>query len=332
MYYLIGVSLLLTFLLAINLVSSLVTTLVWRVLAHRADEMRPGTRAALIFTLRAAPIAAGLIFVLGFVIPAFLLYEPAESGETVGFKQLTVLCLCLIGLSAATFRVFASWWRTGRLVADWIARSEPINVDGINVPAFRLRHKFPVFAVVGVFHPRLFVAEQVLSVLDGGEVAAVIQHELGHLDAFDNLRRLTMQLCGDLLIVPIGRSLDRGWTAASEVAADEFAVRSGGRASALSLASALIKIARLIPNGAVPAMPAAAFAVQSDGELLSTRIRRLVAISEAGTVLDDRSFSGPRKLAFWVLAAISVLGPLALDTYFLAEVHDISEALLAALR
>jgi Zn-dependent protease with chaperone function len=333
MYYLILISLLFTFLFAINLGASLVSTIVWRVLSRPTSSWRPRTRSALIFGLRVAPVVSALVFILGFVLPAFLIYEPWHSGETIGNKQTVVIAICAIGFLAASFRVFASWWRTRRLVADWLSRSERIEINGIDVPAYRLDHEFPVFAVVGVFDPRLFISERVLSDLDGTEVASVIQHELGHLDAFDNLRRVLMEVCGDLLVLPIGRSLDRMWTEASEVAADEYAVRDGDRSTALNLASALIKIAKLIPTGRPLTMPAAAaFAVQPDGELLASRIRRLLAISEAGAPPDHLGFNRREKFTFWILAALAVLVPLALDTYFLAEIHDISEALLRALR
>jgi len=331
-YYLIGFWLLLTFLLVINLISTALLSAAWRFLFGRAEDMRPRSRATLIFALRAFPVGAAILFVLGFVIPAFVIYEPIESGETIGFKQIAVLAVGVVGVVAAAFRVFASWWRTRRLVADWLARSERVDISGIDVPAFRLTHEFPVFAVVGVFRPRLFIAEQVLAELDVREIDAVVQHEVGHLDTSDNLRRLTMQLCGDLLVVPIGRSLDRDWTTASEIAADEFAVRTGGRESALSLASALIKIARLIPANRITIMPTGSFAVQDDSELLSSRIQRLVAISESGTTPNDRSFSRGHEFTFWAFGILAVLAPLALDTYFLAEVHAVSELLLAALR
>ena len=92
--------------------------------------------------------------------------------------------------------------------------------------------------------PRLFIAEQVLDALEADEIAAVIGHEFGHIAAWDNLKRLAMKLCGDILIVPFGRSLDSDWSEVSERAADEFAVGQGSRSTALNLASALIKIAR----------------------------------------------------------------------------------------
>ena len=108
-----------------------------------------------------------------------------------------------------------------------------------DIPILKLRHSFPVFAVVGIVRPRLFVAEHVLETLDEQELTAVLRHELGHITALDNLKRLAIKLCGDLLVAPLGRGLDRDWSVAAEAAADEYAVAAGDRNTALSLAGAL---------------------------------------------------------------------------------------------
>ena len=72
-----------------------------------------------------------------------------------------------------------------------------------------------------------------------------------------------------LLIIPCGRSLDRAWSEASESAADEHAAQTEF-AVALNLASALVRIARMIPAGQRQVMPrVSAFLV--GGEELARR-------------------------------------------------------------
>ena len=85
-----------------------------------------------------------------------------------------------------------------------------------------------------------------------------------------------------LVILPSGRPLDRAWAEATERAADEHAARTSASVS-LDLASALIKIARMVPKGAKPTMPAAAFLIDDtsiDG--ITGRVRRLAEITETG--------------------------------------------------
>ena len=83
-----------------------------------------------------------------------------------------------------------------------------------------------------------------------------------------------------LLIIPCGRSLDRAWSDASESAADEHAAQKSSQV-ALNLASALVRIARMIPKGQRQIMPAAvsAFLVGSENSPgVKVRVKRLVEL------------------------------------------------------
>src|SRR6185295_11074886 len=118
-------------------------------------------------------------------------------------------------------------------------------------------YAFPLIAVVGTFRPRLFIAEHVLQSLSEGELIAAISHECGHLAAGDNFKRSLLRISrAGLLLVPCGRSLDRAWSEASESAADEHAAQESSTV-AINLASALVRIAKMIPDGNSQVMPAA---------------------------------------------------------------------------
>ncbi|HYJ90827.1 MAG TPA: M56 family metallopeptidase, partial [Pyrinomonadaceae bacterium] len=267
MYFLIGTSLLFTFMLAVGVATAALLNGAWKIFSNLLRDFRPETRARITFTLRILPIAFALTVGLAFIVPSFVLYEPQNSDERVGAKLAVVIGLAMFGFAAAAYRIFASWWRTRRLLAKWRKNCEPLHLEQISIPVFRLRHRFPVFAIVGAFRPRLFIADQVLETFDDSEITAVVHHELGHISAFDNLKKLTMKLCGDLLVVPVGRSLDRDWSEASESAADEFAVSYGDRSTALNLAGALIKIARAIPNEPELPLPAVSYVYETTGDL-----------------------------------------------------------------
>lgn len=334
MYFLIGLSLLFAFLFSVNVIASIATTGIWHLLAKSASSWDARTRVNFIFLLRVTPLAASILFISAFVLPSFVLFEPsAATGEAVGIKLTLIALVSAFGIVAAFGRIFASWWRTRRLIGEWMRLSEPIAIEGVHVPAFRLRHPFPVIAVVGVIRPKMFVAEQILSELDDAELAAAIAHECGHLSTHDNFKRIAMRICGDLLVFPLGKMLDRVWSETAESAADEYAATLGGRRSALNLASALIKVGRITPSQKAWAMPTGAFLLDAEDASLAVRVDRLLQIADCDEST-DHAITCRSSIVMWLLPVLVslVVLPLALNGGLLSTFHTFSEALLAALQ
>jgi Zn-dependent protease with chaperone function len=174
----------------------------------------------------------------------------------------------------------------------------------------------------------------VLEILTPEEISAAVAHEKGHLAARDNLKRGLLRACRDaLLMIPSGRSLDKAWSEASEEAADENAAREGNGV-ALDLASALVKIARVIPPGARPTMPAGVFLFGDDETKgIKSRVRRLIALAATGyhpgtrhPALTRLVVWGPTSLLFVSLALA------ATNSYLLSSVHELIEHAVFALR
>ncbi|HZH29770.1 MAG TPA: M48 family metalloprotease, partial [Pyrinomonadaceae bacterium] len=171
--------------------------------------------------------------------------------------------------------------------------------------------------------------------LTADELRAALWHEQGHLAARDNLKRTALRACRDvLMLVPAGRTLDNAWVEQSEAAADEHAARAGGAALALDLASALVKIARLIPADASPRMPAGAFLVgDRDENGVAARVRRLVrlATSEAPPLRASNAALN-YALAGALAAALVVSATAAFSRpHFLAPLHGALEQVVSAL-
>ena len=280
MFILLGISVLLTALLTFNSLASLGTATVWRI-AHRfTRDWSAAARARTLYLLRVLPATLGITCVLFLLTPAYLELEPRTTAERVSLKLAIIALASAVGMGLAIIRGVAAWRATARLTADWRAHGEPISVPQIAIPAYRIEHRFPVIAIVGVLRPRLFLGSQIFESLTPAEIAAAVEHEAGHLVAHDNLKRGLLRACRDVtLIIPCGRALDRAWAAASESAADEHATRRG-RTVALDLASALVKIARMIPAGAKPAMPAGALLIgDEESSGVKARVRRLIQIA-----------------------------------------------------
>lgn len=282
MYELLGICLALAALLGLKVCAACLSLGLWRALAPLTEGWSAGARARLLFTLSVFPPALAAGCVLAFVVPAYVVHEPRDTGEVVGPALLLLASASACGLLLALCRLVATLAATRRLAREWAGRAEPVGLAGAPAPAFRLRHTFPVVAVVGVFRPRLFVAEQVFEALTGEELEAALAHERGHLRARDNLKRALLQAAQDALLIPaLGRPLNRAWRRHAEEAADEFAAQ-GGAPEALALASALVKISRLMPPGGAPA-PAAAHLLGGDADDLARRVRRLLQLASPGS-------------------------------------------------
>jgi Zn-dependent protease with chaperone function len=282
-YALLCICLTLSALLALNALASALAGVAWRALGPRVQGWGAAARARLLFALRVSPLAAAAALAFALIVPAYLLHEPPDSGESVGVKLLILACVSAAGVLLACWRVARTWLATRRLARDWMRRAEPFEVEDAQVPAFRIRHSFPVIAVIGVLRPRLFVASQVFDALTTEELAAALAHERGHVEGRDNLKRALLQAGEDALLhAPLGRSLSRAWQRESEMAADEFAA-AAGPAAALDLASAIVKISKLIPRGARPTLPAGAHLLGDGDDGTSRRVRNLLRLaSNAG--------------------------------------------------
>lgn len=313
MYFLLGISITLAFLLIVNMFAATLASGLWRIISRPILVLPANIRAQIIFALRIGPVAAAIVFVFAFVVPAYLLHEPEESGEVVSGKLALIAIASSFGVCIALYRVFKTWLVTGRLAANWQNNAVDIEVEGVNVPVFRMVHPFPVMAVVGVIRPRIFIAEQVLGSLTADEFQAAVAHEYGHLSSNDNLKRTILRVCRDLVILPVGNSLDRAWAENAESAADEYAANSG-RFTALNLASALIKLARIAPKNSGHSTLFASYLIDEQRGDVTSRIRQLLSLSERNGVAE--------KLLFQAASAPSWLWPAALTALLVLHLTD----------
>ena len=332
MYHLLGASLALAALLSLNALASLLATGLWRSLAKPARRWSAGTRARLIFALRIFPAVVAAACVSALLIPSYLTHEPRSTGEVVSLKLAALALLSSVGIALALWRGLCAWRATRRLASNWVRHSEPIQLKDINIPAYRIRHSFPVIAVVGVLRPRLFISAQVFASLTDEELSAALSHERAHLAVRDNLKRGLLRACRDALtIVPCGRSLDQAWAEASEAAADERAARAGAHV-ALSLASALIKIARLAPAGVRLTMPAGAFLVGERAGCVAWRVRRLTQLAGLKGAFDGHR-ADLLNLSIWAClgAFLTAIALASTNARVLETMHVVIEHAVSAL-
>jgi hypothetical protein len=123
------------------------------------------------------------------------------------------------------------------------------------------------------------------------------------------------------MIVPCGRSLDRAWAEAAESAADEYAAQQSAE-SALNLASALVKIAKMVPVGARAAVPVAAFLVGvEETRGVKARVRRLLEIASDGFERRTANRARARMITVGSLCGVLLVVVLAANPNVLVNVH-----------
>lgn len=219
--------------------------------------------ARTLFILRVLPftVSAGITLFLTF--PSFLLLETHTMDEDFG---TFVLCLCaLVMVAAGWYRVMIAQRKTRRAMSQWLESSR-INVASRNI--------LPIL-LVGIRAPKVMVSDSARVLLTDGELRVALQHEMQHLNSYDNLKKAIL----NLIYFPGMASLDRAWQKAIELDADRGAVTN--RAEALDLASALVKLSRCAP---LPTAPVLATGLVGIAETVAVRVQRLLNWNTADPV------------------------------------------------
>jgi hypothetical protein len=300
---------------AVNAAASVVAL----VLSYRfADGVRASAgRARQLLAVRFLPFVAATIVAAGIFAPAHLVLEPPNADERYGVLPLT---LAAGGLGL----VINALWKYGRVaMASWRL--------GASLRSQMVRHRdarfvemplLPGIALAGILRPRVLIGCRARQMLTPAELDVAIAHELAHQSAWDNVTRVMMQCTPDFFgYTPAAGRIERLWEGEAECLADARAVQ-GDSGRATSLASALVKVARLaVKPDRAPYAPVWSTFHQS--ALLETRVRLLVRERPA----EDSVESYVKVLSLCIVASIG-------SAWFVGApdaMHRLTEAMLALL-
>ena len=288
----------------------------------RVARLSAEARAGRLFALLLLPSVAGLAGVLLAVV-AWLLYEPRTPGERPGAPLVALALAGLVVIVARVASAAAAARRTRRVTA--LFRREGREVGGLPLPASSAAFAFPVASLAGLWRPRLLLADGVLGALGPDELDAVVAHELAHLRARDNLKRLLLRTSLDpLALTRTGRRLRAEFLGAAEAAAD---ARACEEVAPTALARAILKVARLVPAERL-APDLASFHLEGS---LAARVHALVDGPQDGRrtapAASPRSGRGARLAIGLVLAAAGLASALGA----LPALHEALERLVRLL-
>jgi beta-lactamase regulating signal transducer with metallopeptidase domain len=238
-----------------------------------AERLKPSSAARLLFVVRMLPLTLTLFAVLAFCIPSYLWLEPEAAGEKIGLVCFLTAVLGAAIWAVAIVRVVHAVRGTARYLHRCERHGKQISMPGETAPALLLKDKSPVLAVAGVVHPRLVISRRVMRGLTAEQIDAALRHERAHRAAGDNLKRFLMLLAPDVLPFLRGFvTLEHRWAKAIEWAADDQA-SAGDPRRALSLADALVRVARM---GNKPQLSYLSSSLMADDHDLSDRVDRLL--------------------------------------------------------
>jgi Zn-dependent protease with chaperone function len=242
---------------------SAMVSLLWR--GARLLRATERSLADFLFLLRVLPLLAALVVTLAIVVPSFQLLEPRSANEGIGIMPIALGLGALFLIAVGCYRALAAQTRTSRIIAHWIEGSRPFT-ESTGTFAFHSRPDGPPLMVAGVRKPRVLVSDSALEVLAPEELRIALRHELAHIRSNDNLKKLVFRFTP----FPGMAKLEGAWSQLSELAADDAAVSNVNEA--VDLATALVKLSRLVN---VDAAPACTTGLLSGS--LSLRVTRLLA-------------------------------------------------------
>ena len=262
----------------VNALVSFAAGIASRAAIRIAETMRPRSASHFLLGLRLLPFAAGASAVLGLCIPSYLWLEPQTIAEHAGWAFLTFAFLgalvCTLSMARAARAVAVS----NRCNRAWQKAGRGARLATEDSNAVIVEKEAPLLTLAGVYRPRLIVSEGVLRALSAEQLAVALRHEKAHRGSRDNLKRLLLLLAPDAVpFVTSFSSLDREWSRFSEWAADDEAVQGDSR-RALSLAEALLRVARM---GSGPGLSFLHTSLASVNQDLTARVERLLRLEPA---------------------------------------------------
>ncbi len=263
----------------VHLALGMVVLAVAPAVVRMAERIAPRSAARWLLTLRLVPPACALFVVVGLCVPSYLWLEPEAAAEGVGLACLACALLGAAVWSLSIARTARAASRSLRYVERCQSAGYEKRLEGYPSPVWVVEGGTGSLMLAGIVQPRIFISRRVLAALSADQLSAAIRHESAHRASRDNLKRLIVLLTPGVL--PFFRgfgALEAQWARFAEWAADDRAVEGDSRRS-LSLAAALVRVARL---STAPYPTSLITSLLDECRDLAARVDRLLDVKPAG--------------------------------------------------
>ncbi|MGH9733385.1 MAG: M56 family metallopeptidase [Candidatus Acidiferrales bacterium] len=291
-----------------------------------AERITARSAARLLFWMRVLPAAVAVAFVAGICAPSYLRFEKNASGEKVGFACLALALIGALVWAASFFRVARTLVRSARFTRLCRRTGRSVRLAAKSSEILVIHSRSPFLVQSGLLRPYIVISGGLLNNFSSAELEAALRHENAHWTSRDNWKRLLVAFLPEIL--PVGRGFDlleRGWSKFTERAADDC-VSAQGAGSALSLAAALLCLARMRATMGPPLWIPRSVSSLAGNDDLPGRIQRLLTPAPEVPLIR----SGYSRRVLWGVGTAVVTATLAAvaSPVLLSSVHELLEHLL----
>jgi len=305
----------------LNLAAGLLVGFFSKSVIRHTESKSPRAAALYLIVLRLFPLALALLFVVALCVPSYLWLEPAAASERVGFFSIMLGLLGVAAWLVSIARTAYSLAASSRHNQLCRLAGEEIRVPGESSSLLIVKNEAPLLALSGLLRPRLLISRSVLHALSTEELDTALAHEQSHRRSHDNTKRFLFLLAPDIFpFVRSLRTLEFTLSKYAEWAADDEAA-AGDPHRALSLAAALVQVARMGSGPRLPSLSTSLLACDRD---LSARVERLLhPVAPAPPA--SKPAHHLRTAAFLLAGCLTAI---LLTPSALSSVHELLELLL----
>lgn len=309
------------------LVHAAATLILWIVkgrFIRSAERMRSTTAARFMFAMRALPFGIALLSVAALCAPSYLRFETDSLPEPIGLACLALAAAGFLICVAAIDKGLRSATSSIEFARQCQGAGHSVRLRGVPSQMLVIPGPRAFLAQVGIFRPRIVISQPLLKEFSADELSAALGHERAHWIARDNLKRLLFAFLPDLLpFFPALRAFEQSWARFAERAADDH-IRVGTPERAVSLASALVRLARVGAGGNSDSCDHLATSALGGADDLGGRVNRLLTLDRLGAPqFHLLSFVGGAVFLLVTCCLITAAWPAALS-----PVHEFLEFLI----
>lgn len=291
-----------------------------------AERITARSASRFLFWIRILPAGIAFAVVVGICAPSYLRFEENASGEKVGFACLAIALMGALVWGVSLFHGARIALRSVRFTRLCRRSGRSVRLLGEPPEILVIRSGHPFLVQSGLLRPYIVISHGLLSNFSRAELDAAICHESAHWASRDNWKRLLVAFLPKLF--PVGRGFDlleSAWSKFTERAADDC-VSQQGAGSALSLAAALLRLARMRATMGPPLWIPGSVSSLAGSDDLPGRIQRLLAPPPAVPLISSQY----ARRIFWSVGGIVVTAAVAISAspVLQSSVHELLEHLL----